>query len=67
MAKQFVVLKAIESGDVFWSTNNDRNPERMADGSIAYKVVDYADTEEEAISIWKREQSKSPLAALFGK
>ena len=54
MCERFVVLKSVSTGEVSWSTAGDRNPERMADGTIGYEVVAYADSAEEAQDIWKK-------------
>lgn len=58
--KKFVVLESIVTGDVFWTTHDGTNPERMVDGTIAYKVIKYVDTEEEAQQIWR--ENSSPFA-----
>lgn len=50
---QYVVLKSLDTGDVFWTSNpTGRNPERMGDGSIGYEVLAYTETPEEAKEIW---------------
>ena len=57
MAK-FVVLRSIKTGETFWSTlSSGENPERMANGEIAYTVVAYAETEDEAQRIWRENPS----------
>ena len=62
MADKFVVLRSIETGDVFWSTAGDRNPERMADGRIAYEVIAYTDDDAEAQRIWAKHSPFGGLA-----
>ena len=51
--KSFVVLRSLETGEVHWGINTGRNPERMADGTIGYAVVQYADSEAEATQAWQ--------------
>ena len=54
--KSFVVLRSLETNEVHWGINTGRNPERMADGTIGYTVVQYADSEEEAKKAWRDAQ-----------
>jgi len=44
---KFVILQGIEHGNVFYSTNSE-HPELSAKGEVWYKILDYADTDEEA-------------------
>lgn len=54
---KYIILKGIEQGNVFWSTNTPNESEKdrtkLADGTIAYEILGYADTEQEAIAAWK--------------
>jgi hypothetical protein len=48
-AKQFVILRNIESGERFFSNNTmGWDPRMLHDGTIAYAIVGYADSVEEA-------------------
>ena len=52
--KKIIVLEHLllpDKGFRFFSTNEDKDPETLYDGRIAYKVVGYADTVDEAQSI----------------
>ena len=48
---KYVVLRGIKHGNVFWTTNDERDPTLLADGTVAYEVLGYADTEADAIGI----------------
>lgn len=65
MSCKFVVLRSLSSGDVCWSAcGTDRNPERMADGTIGYEIIAYADSAEDAQRIWA---DKSVFGGLLRK
>ena len=46
--KSLVALEGIEHGNKFFTSNDDRDPTKLHDGTIAYKILGYADTVEEA-------------------
>jgi hypothetical protein len=51
--KPYVVLRGIEHGNVFWTTTiKDDDPTLLADGTVAYEVIKYCDTDKEAMAIW---------------
>ena len=48
-----VVLRGIAERNVFWTTYRDGDdPTRLIDGTVAYKVIAYTDSDAEAIRIW---------------
>ncbi len=47
-AKKFVILKGLREGNRFFSTNSEEDPRYLVDGTLAYKILGYADTVEEA-------------------
>ena len=47
--KKFVILEGIKEGNRFFSTNDPEQDNRfLADGTLAYRIMGYADTVEEA-------------------
>ena len=50
MMKTFVILQGVLAVNIFdrFFTTNHENPETMADGTVAYKVIGYADSVAEA-------------------
>ena len=49
MKKKFVILEGIEEGNRFFSTHTPGEDEtRLADGTLAYRILGYADTIAEA-------------------
>lgn len=45
---KFVLLRGLEEGNEFFSTNTDSDPTKSYDGEIIYEVIGYADSVEEA-------------------
>lgn len=47
---KLVILRGIEFGNTFYTTNSEVPEEivRLSDGTVAYEIVDYADTDLEA-------------------
>jgi len=45
---EFVILEGIEEKNRFFTTNTAEDPTRLNNGIVAYEVVGYADTVEEA-------------------
>jgi len=52
---QYVVYRGLEQGNKFFSTNNPNEPEsekvKLLDGTVAYEILGYADTGDEARQI----------------
>ena len=65
MKNEFVVLRSIETGDVFWSRCTCHNPERSASGRVTYEILAYADTPEEAQRIWIEKSPMGCIAAIM--
>ena len=57
----FVVLRSLETKEIFWTTHTGHNPERTCSGMIAYEVIAYVDSPEEAKRIWSE---NSPFGKL---
>ena len=53
MKKKYVVLKGILEGNYVcrFYTTNSKDPEYLANGKKAYKIIGYADSSEEALKI----------------
>ena len=47
---QFVILRGLIHNNFFYSLNNVEH-RKGSDGSLLYEIVDYADNEEDAVSI----------------
>ena len=61
---KFVCLEGIEMRNRFWSVNNpDEDQTKLFDGEVAYKILGYADTPEDAIAIV---QGDDKVAYLLG-
>jgi hypothetical protein len=55
-----VVLEGLKEGNRFFSINIEgKDPIKLSDGTIAYRVLGYADTDEEALEILRRGDSRS--------
>lgn len=57
----YVVYRGLEQGNKFYSTNTVSEPEsekvKLNDGTVAYEILGYADTPEEArVIIWGRKE-----------
>lgn len=64
--KKFVVLRGLEHGNVFWSSNKpDNDPRFLANGEEAYEVLLFTNDEEEAKSKWKEKSGFGFLVDLF--
>jgi len=46
--KKYVLLEGIENFNRFYSSNTDDDPTKLFDGTVAYRIIGYADTSEEA-------------------
>ena len=46
--KKYVLLEGIENFNRFYSTNSNDDPTKLSDGTVAYRIIGYADTPEEA-------------------
>ena len=59
---EFVVLEGLKEGNRFYSpyTEGD-DPTRLYDGTIAYKLLGFANTDEEARAIIRRGNPKSEI------
>lgn len=44
MMQKFVILKGLKEGNEFFSTNGPEDCTRLSDGTVAYKIIGYADT-----------------------
>lgn len=44
----FVILRGIQLGNRFFSTNDGTDPTKLVDGTVAYTILGYADTIAEA-------------------
>lgn len=44
----FVILRGIKEGNRFFSCNDGSDPTKLTDGTVAYTILGYADTVEEA-------------------
>ena len=63
---KFAIFRGIEHGNVFWSTNNpSADQTKLTDGRVAYEVLDYADTQEEAITKWKEHYNNPSFGELM--
>lgn len=51
MKKKYVVLEGLKAGNRFFTINTGDDPTKLVDGTVAYKVIDYAATSKEAQSI----------------
>jgi hypothetical protein len=52
VSRRFIVLQSIEHGSKFYSTNTrGGDPRKLATGELAYRVIGYADTDEQAQKI----------------
>ena len=61
---KYVSLEGIEMGNRFWSGNDpDRDQTKLANGEVAYRILGYADTPEDAIEIT---QGTDKVAYLVG-
>jgi hypothetical protein len=61
---KFVSLEGIDIGNRFWTGNNpDEDPTKLYDGTVAYRVLGYANTPEDAIKIT---QGDDKVAYLLG-
>jgi len=58
MASKLVVLRGLEKGNVFWSIYQEGDdPTLLADGTVAYEVIAYPATDEEAVRISEQHDS----------
>jgi hypothetical protein len=48
---EFVCLEGIKQGNRFYSTNSRKNVTKLSNGTVAYRVIGYANTSEEALAI----------------
>lgn len=52
---KYAVYRGLEQGNRFFSTNDPNEPEsekvKLYDGTVAYEILGYADTEDEARAI----------------
>jgi len=49
---KFVCLEGIEHGNKFYTSHSDgKDPSKLWDGTVAYRVLGYADTPDEALEI----------------
>ncbi len=50
---EFVVLEGLRHRNVFWTTHKQNtDPTRTADGTVAYRILGYTLTQQEAVAIW---------------
>lgn len=45
---KFVILEGIKEGNRFYTQTDGNDPTKLADGTTAYRAIDYAETDEEA-------------------
>lgn len=61
---QFVVLEGITHGNRFYSCNSkDGDPTKLKDGKVAYRVIGYADTPDDALAIIRGERTAFEVAS----
>jgi len=59
---KYICLEGIEEGNRFYTMNsNDPEPEKLSDGAVAYRVLGYVDTDEEARKILYGPDCDHPL------
>jgi hypothetical protein len=61
----YIVYRGLEQGNKFFSTNNPNEPEsekvKLDDGTVAYEILGYAETPDEARAIiWPKRQPTFP-------
>lgn len=50
MEKKFVCLEGLQHGNRFYTMNHPE-PTKLANGEVVYKIIGYADSEKEALTI----------------
>lgn len=62
--KKYVCLRGIKEGNVFWteSSGDVEEDKRLIDGSIAYEIIKYSDSEDEIKQSWKENTKILTLA-----
>lgn len=61
--KPFVVLRSLDQGNVFWSTSKlDDDPTKLVDGTVAYAVIGYCDTDTEAKELYSKHADPNALS-----
>jgi len=59
---KYICLEGIEEGNRFYTMNSNKpEPEKLADGTVAYRVLGYADTDEEARKILYGPEHNDPF------
>jgi len=60
---KLICLEGIEHGNQFYTTHdeNDKEPEKLADGTVAYRILGYANTDKEAREILYGPDCDNPI------
>lgn len=61
--KPFVVLRGLAQGNVFWSCSQlGEDPTKLTDGTVAYEVIGYCDTDTDAKELYDKHVDPNALS-----